>query len=124
MCGFNGCDLDELCVYLRNHKRPNLKFLQKESVVKTHRGIIIKPDDITSETVNKIFAFRNHKSRTTVEQYYFVKYRLTLRSYLPCVVVKGGKDHIDYYPIETLYWDSNESPSPSLSSDLMELSCN
>jgi hypothetical protein len=60
--------------------------------------------DITTKGANKLMAFGKHRSHTSVEQYLFSKYKITLNySDLPCIAMSGGKGHISYYAIETLY---------------------
>jgi hypothetical protein len=88
--------------------------------LETSKGALIEPDDISLLGANKQYAFRWHKSRTTVEQYYFVKHGITLKhSYLPCIVVYGGKDHRYYYPIETLSFNVDTIELQSLT-DLVD----
>jgi hypothetical protein len=39
----------------------------------------------------------------TVDQYYLCKHKYDLQHpYLPCIALKGGGDHIDYFPLEVL----------------------
>ena len=64
---------------------------------------LINPDDITVTGADSIMAFGKHRSKTSVEQYYFSKHKITLYyPKAPCIVVRRNNEHEDYYPIEVL----------------------
>jgi hypothetical protein len=64
---------------------------------------VIEPNGIALDGARNLLAYQYHRSRTTVESYYFIKYGVTLdHPYMPCIVESKGYNHKNYYPIETL----------------------
>ena len=81
-------------MYLHNIEPLRLSF---------NRKYMICPDDITIAGADKLLAFGKHRSKTCVEQYYFVKHDISLNySGMPCILVKGNNGHESYFPIELL----------------------
>jgi hypothetical protein len=85
-------------------RKKNTDYINQQlSPLETLTGDIIFPNGISYIGANKLRAFRYHRSNATVEQYYFIRHKITLEyAYLPCIYVKCGNDHKDFYPIETL----------------------
>ena len=105
LCKFNRCRPQELGRILRRYKQKNLNYLQNIEPLRLRFNVkyLIYPDDITMAGADKMMACGKHRSKTSVEQYYFVKHKITLyHSDMPCIVVRGNNEHEYYYPIEIL----------------------
>ena len=90
---------------LRRYKQKNLVYLQNIEPLRLciNRKYLICPDDITIAGADKLMAAKNHRSKTSVEQYYFAKHDKTLTfANMPCILVKGNNGHESYFPIELL----------------------
>jgi hypothetical protein len=91
---------------LKHRKAEALSFM-KEGLIYQHLkrrdplGIVC--DGITEQGPRQTMAFNNHRSRTTIEQYYMATYAVTLDyPHMPCIVEAHPKKHFNYYPIEVL----------------------
>jgi hypothetical protein len=106
LCLFNGCTVAQLTLILRQSKKENLKFLRQQGQLYTNHTsepFKVRPDDISIYSASQLYAFGTHRSRTTVEQYYMVKYGITLRyAHLPCLIMNGGRGHVSFFPLECL----------------------
>jgi hypothetical protein len=91
---------------LKHRKTEALAFMKEGLVfqhLKRRDPLGIACDDISEQGPRQIMAFKNHRSRTTIEQYYWVNYTVTLDyPHLPCIVEAHPKKHANYYPIEVL----------------------
>ena len=105
LCRFNNCDPYYLGTLLRYDKRKNLEYIQSLGPLWTihNKNNIFLVNDITYTGANRLLCFRQHRSKTNVEQYYFIKHEISLDyPFLPCLVVHGNGGHKSYYPIELL----------------------
>jgi hypothetical protein len=110
LCTYNRCNEQNLAFILRKRRRENLQLLQFLTVTmplgRSEYGVTAH--GLTSDGARRLFSHRNHRSRTTVESYYFVKYGITLQHpHLPCIITYGGwtssgGSHECYFPIEVL----------------------
>jgi hypothetical protein len=99
---------DFLADALIKNKEKNLKFLREvhyHPIYQTKGPIMpVIVDEISEFSPTNQYVFGRHRSRTTLEQYLFVKYRWQLEyRKLPCIVMKEPNGHKSYYAIETLY---------------------
>ena len=105
LCEFNRCRPQDLGTILRRFKERNLEYVQNIGplCLRFNAAYLIYPDDITRTGADSIMAFGKHRSKTSVEQYYFSKHKITLYyPKTPCIVVRKNNEHEDYYPIEVL----------------------
>lgn len=102
LCEFNKCEPLNLADVIRRNYSENLNFIKSGVLRTTHLkyNITICPDFITNRKASCLFSHRGFK-KITVDQYYFIKHNLVLRyPYLPCIAVKGGGTHKNYFPLE------------------------
>jgi hypothetical protein len=88
------------------HKRrwKNIEFIKAISRLETFQGHVVKCDDLSYKNAKQLKAFRAHRCRANVEQFYFVRHKITLKyPNLPCIIVRGGKGHPYFYPLETIF---------------------
>lgn len=112
MCEFNKCNKQNLSFALSKRQMVNLQLLEMMTLtMELGQNIyVVLPHDLVLNGARRLLAFKNHRSRTTVESYFYVKYGLTLEHpHMPCVVEKVGTNHENYFPIEALkcYISSN-----------------
>ena len=107
MCRINECDPWKLGTKLLKYRDHNMKTIKNFRTLYTnyHKNPMpIIPDDLSDYGADQQYAFGRHRSRVTIEQYVFCKYRITLRyPQLPCVIMYGGNGHRSFYPLELLY---------------------
>ena len=105
LCKFNNCDPYYLGTNLRYQKAENLEYIQSLGPLFTifNKNDLFTINDITYSGANRLLCFRQHRCKANVEQYYFIKHKITLDyPFLPCLVVYGNRGHISFYPIELL----------------------
>ena len=105
LCKFNNCDPYYLGTILRYQKKENLEYIQSLGPLSTifNKNNIFNINDITYSGANRLLCFRHHRCKANVEQYYFIKHKISLDyPFLPCLVVYGNRGHISFYPIELL----------------------
>lgn len=117
---FNNTKSSKLEYPLRQRSQANLEYIKTLSPLETTYGRKIDVHSLTKRNATELHAFRWHRCKATVEQYYFIKHNITLTyPNLPCIVVKGGNGHLYFYPIEMLY-----IPSDLLSENLKNVDLN
>jgi hypothetical protein len=105
LCEFNRCNKNNLAFTMCKRREENLRFLEMLTITASlgQTEFVVLPNDLRIEGARRLMAFRNHRSRTSVESYFFVKYGITLSyPYMPCIVEKFPNNHENYYPIEAL----------------------
>lgn len=104
LCKFNDCKRWELEGRIRQRRQENIDFIQNLPQLENARGHIVYADNLSYKNAKTLKAFQTHRCNANVEQYFFIKHRITLEyPYLPCIVMNGGKGHLYFHPIETLY---------------------
>ena len=109
LCEFNKCRIYGLKRALRKRKMENLEFLTQRhvSIMTTYETkyvgrICIDPHGFTSKGARHTMALGKHRSKTSVESYFMVKRKITLKyGFLPCIIVRLGNIS-RYYPLEVL----------------------
>ena len=112
MCKLNECRVEELKRHIKESQKLNIANLcaMGDLFVKYPKRAPMKifPTDFSKYPARYQYVFNDHRSKMTVEQYYFCKHKITLNhSHLPCFVVLGGKGHRYYYPIEIVFIDTS-----------------
>jgi hypothetical protein len=98
---------------LRQNKRKNVDYIKTLPRIVNIRGKQIIPYDITNRNSKELLAYRWHRCNANIEQYYFIKHKITLKyPNLPCIIMKGLKGHLYFYPIETLYISNTINDDP------------
>ena len=117
LCCLNDCDPRTLAFNIRKKLSKNLDFMKNIGRLFVSHAIQpydVIPNNISKYSANQLYAFGTHRSRTTVEQYYLVKYGIQLRyPHLPCIIMNGGyledrTRHMSYFPIELIYVENKE----------------
>jgi hypothetical protein len=76
----------------------------KSLILENVDGIKINPDGIIFKGPRFIKAFRNHRCKANVEQYYFIKHGITINyPEMYCIYEKSTNEHFKYYPLECIY---------------------
>ena len=109
LCEFNKCRIYGLKRALRKRKMENLEFLTQRhvSIMTTYETkfvgrICVDPHAFTRKGARYTMALGRHRSKTSVESYFMVKRKITLKyGFLPCIVVRLGNTS-RYYPLEVL----------------------
>lgn len=109
LCEFNKCRIYGLKRALRKRKMENLEFLTQRhvSIMTTYETkfvgrICVDPHAFTTKGARYTMALGKHRSKTSVESYFMVKRKITLKyGFLPCIVVRLGNTS-RYYPLEVL----------------------
>lgn len=107
LCKFNKCSVEQLDYFLTTHRYKNQQFLQNLKLKTNHlrpfeRNFCIDAAFLTRKSSSQLMAFKGRLG-VTVYQYYNLRHRLTLKfPRLPCIAVKGGGQHIYYYPLEVV----------------------
>lgn len=102
--------------YMTSYQREQklLSFLRDNCVLKTthlKRQLTLTPDGFTSTGANDTYAF-NHITGPLVSDYYQNRHRIHLKyQSAPMLIVKGGKGHKSYYPIELIALSMKSRPS-------------
>ena len=61
---------------------------------------------VSFQGANRQYAYRGYLG-VTVQQHMYSKHRLMLRyPMLPCIEEHANAGHVNYYPIECLYWEA------------------
>jgi hypothetical protein len=108
LCEYNNCKPWTLDEKLEKYRSKNIDFIKSLGPLHTFNGYKVQIDDLSYKNARNLKAFRNHQCKATVEQYYFIRHKITLKyPYLPCIIVKGGKGHLYFYPIEILFVTDN-----------------
>lgn len=82
----------------------NFKGLWLRTTYKNRSGVyhFFQLDDFSYQDCRHVKAYNNFLG-VTVMQHYYVRHRILIKHHdLPCVVERGEKDNIKYYPIELL----------------------
>lgn len=104
LCELLDCYPYNLEVYMFKHISLVDKYLKNRCIVTKHLKVnrVIHYNGLSKKSLQNIKAFNGYMGITLL-QYYYVKHRIRLiHQKLPCIMVKGGKDHISYYPLEVL----------------------
>jgi hypothetical protein len=101
---------------LRENRQQNLEYNKSLPGLETLGGFNVKVDDLSFRSAKYLRAFRRHRCNATVEQYYFIRYRITLKyPHLPCIIMRGGNNHVYYFPIEILFVIDYDSVNENVS---------
>lgn len=104
LCEFNKCEPINLAEAIHRNYVANFNFIKSGALQTKHLkfNITICPDFITNRKACALFSHRGFK-KITVDQYYFIKHNWDLRyPFLPCIAVKGGGTHKNYFPLEVI----------------------
>lgn len=105
LCQFNRCSPNLLQKFLIKHPHKNIEYLSTLHIVTSHlkTPLQIAPDMITEKGASRLMAYGKHRSRISVDAYFFCKHKIQLRyPTLPCIGMYGGNNHISFYPLECL----------------------
>jgi hypothetical protein len=106
LCEFNGCQINDLGNALHNDIIRNNEFLRQLNLMTTHlkqNNLNIVGEFLTRKNAHNLLAIRGRMA-VSVEKFFYLRHRRRLHyPYLPCVAVRGGRGHLSFYPLETLF---------------------
>lgn len=107
LCEYNNCTLNQLPKVLIFRRIKNQQFLKKLKLTTIHlrpeeANFCIEAAFLTRKSSQMLMAFKGALG-VTVYQYYNLRHRIRLNHpELPCIAVKGGGDHVYFYPLEVI----------------------
>ena len=104
LCEFNSCKIYNLKNLIVKNYEKNLEFIKSKNLRTTHlkMNVNLNADGLTLRGPSSLFALRGFKN-LTVEDYYKIRHSIDLQCLsLPCIVVKGGGEHVSFFPLEVI----------------------
>ena len=104
LCEFNNCKIYNLKNNIVKDYEKNFQFIKCKNLRTTHlkMNINLNVDGLTLRGPSSLFALRGFKN-LTVEDYFKIRHSINLQCLnLPCIVVKGGGEHVSFFPLEVL----------------------
>ena len=103
LCKFNNCAIYNLKKQMAKDYEKNLKYLKTLKLKTNHlkMNMDVTVDGLTKKGADEIFALRN--GLCDLEDYYEIKYDIEIQCpKLPCIVMKGGGTHLNFFPLELI----------------------
>lgn len=107
LCEYNNCSINRLAKVLNYRRLKNQQFLKNLKLTTIHlrpeeANFSIQAAFLTRKAAHILMAFKGTLG-VTVHQYYNLRHRLRLKyPELPCIAVKGGGEHLYFYPLEVV----------------------